>query len=212
MRKRSSWASGSGKVPSYSMGFCVAMTMNGDGSSRVTPSTVIVCSSIASSSADCVLGVARLISSARTICAMSGPGRNSKSLGALAVDRDAGDVGRQDVGRELDALERAAGGLGKAAGERGLADARHVLDQQVACAQEADYRQPYFGCLADDYLFDVFQYPFGDEFGVFHLPGSEAMRRSLTHPKRAPMQCGGDCANYSKAYGRYFTPRLLPTG
>ena len=32
-----------------------------------------------SSSADWVLGVARLISSARTICAMTGPGRNSNS-------------------------------------------------------------------------------------------------------------------------------------
>jgi hypothetical protein len=34
-----SWASGSGKVPSYSMGFWVAMTMNGCGSGRVVPST-----------------------------------------------------------------------------------------------------------------------------------------------------------------------------
>ena len=61
------------------MGFCVASTMNGSGIWCVTPSTVTWRSSIASSSADCVFGVARLISSASTTCAMIGPGRNSKS-------------------------------------------------------------------------------------------------------------------------------------
>src|SRR6266699_3511147 len=39
--KWSSWASGRGNVPSYSMGFCVAMTMNGSGKRLVTPSMVI---------------------------------------------------------------------------------------------------------------------------------------------------------------------------
>ena len=79
MRNRSSCASGSGKVPSYSMGFWVAMTMKGAGSGRVTPSTVTWRSSMASRSADWVFGVARLISSVSTICAMTGPGRNSNS-------------------------------------------------------------------------------------------------------------------------------------
>ena len=62
------------------MGFCVAITMKGEGITCVTPSTVICRSSIASSSEDCVFGVARLISSARTIWATIGPGRNSKSI------------------------------------------------------------------------------------------------------------------------------------
>ena len=73
MRKRSSCASGNGYVPAMSTGFCVAMTTNGRGRSRVTPSTDTVRSSIASSSADCVRGVARLISSASTIDANTGP-------------------------------------------------------------------------------------------------------------------------------------------
>ena len=77
--KRSSWASGRAKVPSYSIGFWVPMTMNGSGIWWVTPSTVAWRSSMHSSSADCVFGVARLISSARTIWAMIGPGRNSNS-------------------------------------------------------------------------------------------------------------------------------------
>ncbi len=73
---RSSCASGSGNVPSYSMGFCVAMTMNGSGSSSVSPLRVTWYSCIASSRADCVLGEALLISSARMMLANSGPLRN----------------------------------------------------------------------------------------------------------------------------------------
>jgi hypothetical protein len=49
------------------------------GSTRVCPSTVTCCSAIASSSADCVFGMARLISSTRMTLAKIGPGRNSKS-------------------------------------------------------------------------------------------------------------------------------------
>src|SRR3990172_3242851 len=77
--KRSSCASGSANVPSYSMGFWVAMTRNGSGIRWVTPSMVACRSSMHSRSADCVLGVARLISSASTIWAMIGPGLNSNS-------------------------------------------------------------------------------------------------------------------------------------
>ena len=70
---------GKGKVPSSSIGFCVAMTRKGRGRSVVSPSTVSWRSSIASRRAACVRGVARLISSARTIWAMSGPSRKAKS-------------------------------------------------------------------------------------------------------------------------------------
>ncbi len=65
-------------MPRYSTGFWVATTMNGWGSSRRSDSTVTAPSFIASSSADCVLGVARLISSARTMFAKRGPAWNSK--------------------------------------------------------------------------------------------------------------------------------------
>ncbi len=59
------------------MGFCVAMTMNGRPTSWPTPSTVTRPSSMTSRSADCVLGEARLISSARTMDAKIGPWWNS---------------------------------------------------------------------------------------------------------------------------------------
>ena len=63
-------------MPACSIGFWVAITMNGLGTSCVIPSTVTCPSSITSSSADCVFGEARLISSARTISWKIGPGWN----------------------------------------------------------------------------------------------------------------------------------------
>src|SRR6266508_1208945 len=80
MVNRSSCASGNGYVPSYSIGFCVAITMNGRASSYETPSTVTCCSCMHSSSADCVLGEARLISSTRRRLAKTGPGLNWNSF------------------------------------------------------------------------------------------------------------------------------------
>ena len=78
-RKRSSWLSGSGYVPSNSTGFCVAITMNGRGSGCVWPSADTCRSLIDSSSALCVRGVARLISSASTTLAKIGPGLKTNS-------------------------------------------------------------------------------------------------------------------------------------
>ena len=86
-RKRSSCASGSGYVPSISIGFCVARTKNGSGSVWVVRPAVTRRSCIASSRADCVLGVARLTSSARTRLANSGPGWNSRERAPSAPSR-----------------------------------------------------------------------------------------------------------------------------
>ena len=66
-------------MPDCSIGFWVPITMNGEPTGRVTPSTVTADSSITSSSADWVLGEARLISSASTTDAKIGPGWNSKA-------------------------------------------------------------------------------------------------------------------------------------
>ena len=65
-KNRSSCASGKGYVPSCSIGFCVAITMNSAGSGYVTEPTVIWRSPIASSSADCTFAGARFTSSAST--------------------------------------------------------------------------------------------------------------------------------------------------
>ena len=58
----------------------MAITRNGGVKSYVVPSTETLRSAIASSSAAWVAGVARLISSASTICEKIGPGRNSNSV------------------------------------------------------------------------------------------------------------------------------------
>src|SRR5262245_47017595 len=78
--KRSSWASGSGYVPSCSIGFCVARTKKSRGRGWLWPSTVTVRSCMASSSAACVLGGVRLISSASSTSVNSGPRVNVNLL------------------------------------------------------------------------------------------------------------------------------------
>ena len=77
-RKRSSCASGRGYVPSISMGFSVARTKKGSSRRCRVPAMVTACSAMASRSADWVLGVARLISSASTTWAKMGPRCNVK--------------------------------------------------------------------------------------------------------------------------------------
>ena len=79
MRKRSSWASGRGYVPSCSMGFWVAITRKRGGSLWVLPATVTCRSSIASRSAAWTLAGARLISSARMRLLKTGPGSKRNS-------------------------------------------------------------------------------------------------------------------------------------
>ena len=76
-------------------------------------------------------------------------------LGLLVVDRQAGHVGRQQVRRELDPPERATEAPGDGLGQDRLAGARHVLDQEVAAAQQGDEREPDFVVLADDDALDV---------------------------------------------------------
>ena len=76
--KRSTCASGSGYVPSDSIGFCVAMTRNGSGTGYVVCAIVTWRSCITSSSADCTFAGARLISSASRKLQKTGPSSVSK--------------------------------------------------------------------------------------------------------------------------------------
>ena len=125
------------------------------GSGCVAPSTVTWCSAIASSSALCVRGGARLISSASSTWANTGPGWNSE-LSRLRVEhRHADDVGRQQVGGELHALEAEPERRRQRMRERGLAQARQVLDQQVAAGQQRHERQPHFLRLAQHQRVDL---------------------------------------------------------
>ena len=71
--KRSTCASGSGYVPSDSIGFWVAITRNGRGTRWVSRPIVTCSSCIASSNALCTLAGARLISSASSRLVNTGP-------------------------------------------------------------------------------------------------------------------------------------------
>ena len=71
--KRSTCASGSGYVPSDSIGFWVASTRNGCGDWKVSGPIVTWRSCITSSSADCTFAGARLISSASRKLQNTGP-------------------------------------------------------------------------------------------------------------------------------------------
>ena len=65
-------------------------------------------------------------------------------------DGDAGELGGEEVRRALDAAEDAADGAGERLGEEGLADAGHVLDEEVAAGEQRDEgeRRPARACPA----------------------------------------------------------------
>ncbi len=70
---------------------------------------------------------------------------------ALAVeDRDAGDVGRQQVAGELDAGELQAEQAGQSMGQGSLAEAWQIFDQQVAAGKQAGCGESDFVRLAEN--------------------------------------------------------------
>jgi hypothetical protein len=72
-------------------------------------------------------------------------------LARLGVEHGhAGNVGRQQVARELDALVGEAERARQCVRERGLADARDVLDEQVPAGEEARERQAQLPFLAEN--------------------------------------------------------------
>ena len=108
------------------------------------------CSSMASSSALCAFGVARLISSASTSCEKIGPGWNSKR----PLSRSKIETPRMSAGsRSLVNWMRwnvEAQRLRERVRERRLADARNVFDEQVAAREQAGEGELQLAALADD--------------------------------------------------------------
>ena len=121
----------------------------------VTPPIDTWCSAMTSSSADCTLAGARLISSASTKLAKTGPELDVERLGRRPVDAGADDVGGQEVGGELEAGERAADDGGQRLDGERLGQARDAFEQQWPRASRPD-EQPLDGAvLADDDLLDL---------------------------------------------------------
>ena len=108
--------------------------------------------------ADCVLGVARLISSARQIWVKIGPCWNSKmrlALGRFHHHVGAEDVGGHQVGGELDAREVEVERLGQGPHEQRLAQARHALQQAVPADEQAGQHAVDDFVVSDDHAADL---------------------------------------------------------
>ena len=152
--------------------------------------TVTWCSCIASSSADWVFGVARLISSASTRLAKIGPGLELEDAAAALLDQDvrARDVGRHQVGRELDPVEGAVDDVAEGPDEHRLAEAGDALEEHVAVREQADERVANELLLADDDLADL----------GLDAPGAFGERLGR-EPDGAGLRCGG-CVHGSSGW------------
>ena len=71
-------------------------------------------------------------------------------LGLLVEDHGADEVGREQVGRELDPGERRANDLGQRAHGERLGQSRHALQQDVAAGEQADEEPLDHGILPHD--------------------------------------------------------------
>ncbi len=137
-------------MPSSSIGFWVASTMNGLGSGWMVPAIEVCRSCIASSSADWVFALARLISSSSTKLRVHRPELGLELVSPRVVDLGADDVARQQVGRALDPRELGADGLRERRRRERLRQARHALEEHVPFGQQRDQQRRTDPLLADD--------------------------------------------------------------
>ena len=178
-RKRSSCASGSGYVPTESSGFC------GHHEEEVVELVADVVDG------DLLLGhrleQGRLHLGGGAVDLVNEQHRREhraaaegEDVGGGVEDGDAGDVGRQQVGRELHPAEGGdARGVGcflderatERLGERGLAGARVVLEQDVAVREEGDQHQLDDVIAADHVVPHLVAQPSGD--GADFVEGRE---------------------------------------
>ncbi len=113
---------------------------------------VTVRSCIASSSADCVLAGARLISSASRNVGEQRAAHQRELVARQVEHIGAGDVGRHQVRRELDALELARPARAQRTHQQRLAEAGHAFDQRVLVAEHRHQRVAQRVLLPDDHL------------------------------------------------------------
>ena len=104
------------------------------------PATVTCSSAIASSSADCVFGVARLISSASSTCANTGPRAKTNSRWpscSMSMRVPVMSAGIRSMVNWM-RLKLRFSACAERAHDQRLAGARHALDQHVAAGEEGD--------------------------------------------------------------------------
>ena len=155
MRKRSSCDSGSGKVPTCSCGFCVAITKNGSGSGMdlAVERHLPLLHGLEQRALRLGRGAVDLIGEHEL---REDRAALEAELAGLALeDGHAEHVRGQQIAGELHPLERQAQRAGEGVGERGLADARDVLDQQVPARQQAGEAQADLLLLAENDAVDL---------------------------------------------------------
>ncbi len=97
---------------------------------------------------------------------------------ALPVDAGADDVGRHQVGGELDAGERAADHPGEGLHRERLGHAGHTLEKQVSLGEQADEHPLDQQVLADDDALDLEDRAFKSVHLGLQVPGVRGRRRS----------------------------------
>ena len=176
--------------------------MNGRGRGCVWPSTDTCRSLMASSKALCVRGVARLISSANTTLAKIGPGAKTELLRPRVVQAAAGDVGRQEVGRELDAVERAGHAAGHGLAHQCLAHPGHVFQQDVFAGQQGDHAQSHGLTLAQHHAADV-SLELGNQIFGFGAHGGSIV---VDETRRREREGAETCPHWARGRGcRFFS-------
>jgi hypothetical protein len=83
------------------------------------------------------------------------PQRGAEVAGLLVVDARADQVGRHQVGRELDALELAAQRARQGLDRQRLGQPGHAFDQQMALRQHGDHHALQKAVLADHHALDL---------------------------------------------------------
>src|SRR5579859_1520951 len=107
IRKRSSCASGRGKVPSSSTGFCVAITTKGQGSGRVSlDGNLSFFHCFQQRGLGARRGAVDLVG--QYDLSQQGAGTKLKLAFLLVIKRNARNIRRKQIGCELNALERTA--------------------------------------------------------------------------------------------------------
>jgi len=142
MRKRSSCDSGSGKVPEYWTGFWQVARLAFDRHLALGHRLEQRALRLRRGAVDLV-GQQQLAEHRAGVKAEGGL--------VLLVDRHADDVRRQQVAGELDAVVLEAEHARHRVGQRGLAHAGQVLDQQVPSRQQASQRDAHLRLLADQH-------------------------------------------------------------
>src|SRR5262249_55973919 len=126
---------------------------------------------------------------------------------AVTVEHgDAEDVGGEQVAGELDALEVQPKRFRQRVRQRGLADARQVLDEQVAACEQAGQSQADLAFLAEDDAADLGNYRFER---MWHVQGwlrdaTDADGKVYLRP------CHRRCRHWPPGPGAWTRSRRLP--